>query len=879
MTFADFFQAATGNAPYGYQCRLACGDAAAPARPDTLTTGTDCTSRLISIPTGLGKTAAVILAWLWNRVALGKEDWPRRLVYCLPMRTLVEQTRDEIGLWLDALAKKYPDNPDFAWLACRSPIILMGGEENDAARRQWDIYPEKPAILIGTQDMLLSRALNRGYGMSRARWPMHFALLNNDALWVADETQLMDVGLATSSQLQSFRNDDQHKNFYAAHTWWMSATLQPGWLKTPESALYLPALQEAMLETSAQDRFGPLWDGVEKTLHLAGPLAEKQLAAFAMEQSDDAQTTLIIVNTVKRAVAVYDALAKNKQVQTNRDIHLVHSRFRPCDRAKWRGSFLRRHAPVNKARIIVATQVVEAGVDISADVLLTDLAPWTSLVQRFGRAARYGGRAHIYVVDVEEKKAAPYDYAELEAAATALKNLADVSIQSLENFEQSLAAEQKRELYPYAPLFLLLRQELEELFDTSADLSGADLDISRFIRSGEENDCQIAWVQLEKDETPPARLQPSREELCSISIADARKFIKTKKGMLWKWDYLDKSWIPANEAEVYPGLILLADARAGSYDSVRGFDPAIKKPVPCPAVQLQLSPLTAADAAEEDESLSETKGWQSIAEHGHRAADILQAIHIAPPALASLLDAVLRWHDLGKAHPAFVSIIRPDAPGHPGGSIAKAPQAAWIRPPRYQISDADQRPGFRHELASILALIDLLQQCAPNHPALLGPWANYVQNGQTASPEQTAQVGQTTPIQSYLLQLAAEEFNLLLYLIASHHGKVRVCMQASPADQRHPVAKTGSTMPIRGIIAGDTVPALQLTMADGSLTPLPETRLGLEPAKIGLSAQTGASWSERCTTLLIQYGPFALAWLETLIRAADTRASMEEEQA
>jgi hypothetical protein len=48
--------------------------------------------------------------------------------------------------------------------------------------------------------MLLSRALNRGYGMSRYRWPMHFGLLNNDCLWVMDEVQLMGSGLTTSLQ-------------------------------------------------------------------------------------------------------------------------------------------------------------------------------------------------------------------------------------------------------------------------------------------------------------------------------------------------------------------------------------------------------------------------------------------------------------------------------------------------------------------------------------------------------------------------------------------------------------------------------------------------------------------------------------------------------
>ena len=56
-SFDAFFQAATGGyAPYDYQRRLAGGDV-----------GANCQSQLINIPTGLGKTAAVVLAWLWNR--------------------------------------------------------------------------------------------------------------------------------------------------------------------------------------------------------------------------------------------------------------------------------------------------------------------------------------------------------------------------------------------------------------------------------------------------------------------------------------------------------------------------------------------------------------------------------------------------------------------------------------------------------------------------------------------------------------------------------------------------------------------------------------------------------------------------------------------
>jgi len=58
MIFGQFFETATGHAPYDYQQRLAGGDA-----------GQSCESQLIHVPTGLGKTAAVALAWLWNRVA------------------------------------------------------------------------------------------------------------------------------------------------------------------------------------------------------------------------------------------------------------------------------------------------------------------------------------------------------------------------------------------------------------------------------------------------------------------------------------------------------------------------------------------------------------------------------------------------------------------------------------------------------------------------------------------------------------------------------------------------------------------------------------------------------------------------------------------
>lgn len=76
MDFSAFFKtalasrgdnAAPGHAPYDYQSRLACGEQGQETAEAWLQHGTNCRSTLINIPTGLGKTAAVILAWLWNR--------------------------------------------------------------------------------------------------------------------------------------------------------------------------------------------------------------------------------------------------------------------------------------------------------------------------------------------------------------------------------------------------------------------------------------------------------------------------------------------------------------------------------------------------------------------------------------------------------------------------------------------------------------------------------------------------------------------------------------------------------------------------------------------------------------------------------------------
>src|SRR5436853_4100316 len=90
-SFDNFFKTATGKQPHPFQCRFS-------ESPEL--------HQLVKVPTGLGKTAMAILGWLWRRrfakISV-REATPRRLGYCLPMRVLVEQTREAVGRWLQNL--------------------------------------------------------------------------------------------------------------------------------------------------------------------------------------------------------------------------------------------------------------------------------------------------------------------------------------------------------------------------------------------------------------------------------------------------------------------------------------------------------------------------------------------------------------------------------------------------------------------------------------------------------------------------------------------------------------------------------------------------------------------------------------------------------
>ena len=318
MNYSQFFELATGRTPFPYQQRLA----ESPAWPV-----------LLDIPTGLGKTAAVVVAWLWRRLQAG-DVTPRRLIYCLPMRVLGEQTQQAAHSWVQRLYSAG------ALSTVPGVHLVMGGEIDHT----WAEHPERDAIIIGTQDQLLSRALNRGYAMSRYAWPIHFAWLNDDVLWVADEVQLMGPSAVTMAQLAGLRG--RWQTWGPQHTLWMSATLDERSLATvdfqpPSEGFARLSLDAADRQHLAVTQRAQARKAIEPaSVRLTGD-QEKRYAAHVAEmaraQHRPGSLTLVIVNRVARAQAIYSALRKT-DTSDGPALGLVHARMRPPDRAHGRGS-------------------------------------------------------------------------------------------------------------------------------------------------------------------------------------------------------------------------------------------------------------------------------------------------------------------------------------------------------------------------------------------------------------------------------------------------------------------------------------------------------------------------------------------------------------
>lgn len=795
LDFSTVFRYATGHDPFPYQLRLA--------------EATE-SSILLSVPTGLGKTDAVVMAWLYRRRYAEhnvQAATPRRLVYCLPMRSLVEQTHDKVQRLLhnlsihDERVKKSPVES----------TVLMGGEIDNA----WDERPENDNIIIGTQDQLLSRALNRGYAMSRYRWPIHFGLLNNDVMWVFDELQLLGSAVPTSAQLTGFRRELGH--YGPVQSLWMSATMNPSWLQTPD----FDPKTSVQIQLDNNDHAFPL---VKQRLTASKPLNRssvplskdmtkyaKHLAKEVMDKHHPATLSLVVLNRVDRVQAVAETL--NSLSST--EIVVVHSRFRAQDRQR----ILRQiFSPVPpEGRIIVATQAVEAGIDISARLLISELAPWASMVQRFGRLNRYGqeeGVQGLWVdMDLDAISAkdlsSPYDIGDLRNSQEILGTLRDVGPASLPQKD-----------FPLGILPVIRRKDIVELFDTSADLSGADIDIASFVRNVRDTDVSVFWRAIDPHEKLPDEIPfPKSDEICPVSIGQIRRYLETKLKFndtsreeirhAWIWNPLKSQWDPLQVQSIRPGLVVMLSSLEGGYLPLMGFSAAytdLVEEIPHPSGHT--------DSMSGDHSSCAVGTIVELERHLLDTAAEVEELSNRLPGGWPVDDVITagRLHDVGKAHEVFQKWLKD------GQTSNVASDKLWAKSPGTPLGTKSV-PYFRHELASGLALL-----C----------WGYN---------------------------------DLVAYLAAAHHGKVRMSIRSLPNEK----SKNPSIIRMaRGIQDGDVIPAMVV-----GHDKFPNTPLSLNVVEIG-KTESGPSWIERTTTLRQQYGPFRLAWMETIVRVADWRASKKE---
>ena len=788
MDIDELYSKATGFLPYGYQRRVA----------------QEGLPELLRAPTGCGKTEAVGLGWLYRRrfhpdteVRTATPHW---LVVALPMRTLVEQTLHRFGAWIEQLDL----DGDIAIHQVQGGV---GWSDED-----WRLSPDRDAVFVGTIDMLLSRALNRGYADRRWHWPMSFGGFNNGAHWVFDEIQLMDVATPNTRQLQSFR--DSLGTALPTSSTWMSATVDERLLCTVDRPDVGPKI-----ELDDHDRCGALCRRLDayrviSEIHVPDKRPEQTLAQELVDRHQPGTLTLAVFNTVERAIATRKALDKHP---TDADLMLLHSRYRPADRAAHTAAALSPPGPAGK--IVVSTQVLEAGIDLSATLLFTESAPWPSIVQRAGRCNRAGTRDDAQLLWTMPPKSPPYEEDDVHASAEALRSLAGqrVSTTRLQNTDVHTADR----ITP-----VIRRKDLIDLFDTTPDLSGNDVDIARFIRDPGDRTVQVAWREIA--DSQPSGASPRRDELCGVPIAELGQWLQ-KGNSAWFLDHLardrNQPWARCTARDLRDGIEVVLDASKGGYDSEIGWNPRSVEPVA--VVTPPESPLVSAgsspdeDVAVADEPASLADAWYPLAAHlidvERECTTLLEAFGSVGLSAEMQRAAIVagRLHDIGKASDVWQQAALATASDDERASLQSDGPFAKTgnrRPLRFD------PPFFRHELASALALMSEGASALGDH----------------------------------------RETDLVIYLVASHHGRIRLSIRRPPEE----LGTDDRAVTTLGVASGSGLPEVDL----GDRT-IPESHLRIP---------TGHDRYERRALALRDrpdLGPFRLAFLELVVRSADWRAS------
>jgi CRISPR-associated endonuclease/helicase Cas3 len=409
----DQFAALTGFSPFQWQRRLF-DDFVKGRVPDAL-----------DLPTGLGKTS-VMAVWLIAR-AFAKKDAskaiPRRLIYVVDRRAVVDQATAEAEKLRTALEADASHLRKQLGLEGALPISTLRGAHVD--NREWLNDPAVPAIVVGTVDMIGSRLLFEGYGVSRKMRPYHAGLLGADALIVLDEAHLVPPFEALLRRIEDGATE------FGPSTDCHAGVVPPfKLLSLSATGRAQPTLNGGAAASVFRLEDGDLCDPIvkerlsaKKTLRLVKAADGNKALVQALTQyawnlvgnSSKPLRCLVYCDSREVAESVKGSLCElaapdKKGADPKADIELFVGarRIKEREEAKtWLEDhgFLAGSPPPMKPAFLVATSAGEVGIDLDADHMVCDPVPWERIVQRLGRVNRRGaGRATITVVHGDAPK-------------------------------------------------------------------------------------------------------------------------------------------------------------------------------------------------------------------------------------------------------------------------------------------------------------------------------------------------------------------------------------------------------------------------------------------------------------------------------------------
>ena len=388
---------------------------------------------VILIPTGEGKTEAALL-WALNNL---RNEYTR-IIYTMPTQTTSNALYNR---FVEYLGKE-----NVGLVHSTSPLVL---EEN------WDMEKDeltkeiltmrifsKP-ITVSTLDSFLLPFLNV------RKWTLTNLYFMNSLL-IIDEIHSYDPKMLgmLKKVLEIFVNEYHNKVCI------MSATI-PEHLK---ENIFKDFNFEEITDSSLFERYP-----VEIKKEHKGILEDVE---EIIEDFKKNKKVLVVVNTVDKAIEMYNELKKNGVFKTSSgylksdetynpdaDLVLYHSQFIKRHRELKEREILEKEKWKDRGFILVATQVVEISLDIDFDTLYTEIAPIDALIQRIGRVNRKKSKkdsvVHIYTkLDVYEKEKWRYPYPRgiLDITKNDLKtgmpSLKDLAINLINIYKEWLQASQ-----------------------------------------------------------------------------------------------------------------------------------------------------------------------------------------------------------------------------------------------------------------------------------------------------------------------------------------------------------------------------------------------------------------------------------------------------